>query len=216
MASLNKVILVGRLTRDPETRYTSGGLALCKFSVAVDRRSKNQSGEKVTDFFYCTAFRQTAEYVQQWLGKGSLVAVEGRIEIDNVEQQDGSKRTYVNITCDSVQGLDSPRDSGGDNYSGDSQGGGYNSPQGNSQAGQQSGGSSQGGGYSGGDDYNQNQPPAQAARPAAAPRPSAPSNNAPAPSGNAPSGNAPAAQRPAPAPAYPEDDYDDADPFADE
>src|SRR5947208_2526048 len=61
MASYNRVILIGRLTRDPELRYTSGGLAVCSFSIAVDRRAKNASGERVTDFFRCTAWRQQAE-----------------------------------------------------------------------------------------------------------------------------------------------------------
>jgi single-strand DNA-binding protein len=220
MASFNKIILIGRLTRDPEMRYTSGGLAIAKFAVAVDRRFKNQQGEKETDFFDCSAFRQTAEFVSQYLGKGRLVAVEGRIEFNEVEQQDGSRRRYTNVICDQVQGLDSAREGGE----------GYNAPQGGAQ-----GGGAQGGGYGGSaggaagyDDYQQEQPPAQPPRNAAPARP-APSRPAAAgaapggaPAGGAPQGGAPqggAPQRPAPRqpePAYPADDYDDADPFADE
>jgi len=197
MASFNKIILIGRLTRDPEMRYTSGGLAIAKFAVAVDRRFKNQQGEKETDFFDCSAFRQTAEFVSQYLGKGRLVAVEGRIEFNEVEQQDGSRRRYTNVICDQVQGLDSPRETG--EYGGAS--GGYNAPpQSNAQGGEQYG-------------HEEYQAAPRAPRSAGGPQ-GAPQG------GNAPGGNA-APPRPAPRPrqpepAYPEDDYDDADPFADE
>ena len=110
MPSYNRVVLIGRLTRDPELRYTAGGLAITKFSVAVDRRFKNQQGERVTDFFDCSAFRQTAEFVQNYVGKGRLVCVDGRIEINQTTGQDGQKRYFTNIVCDTVETLDSARD----------------------------------------------------------------------------------------------------------
>lgn len=115
MASLNKVILIGRLTRDPELRYTPSELAITEFSLAVDRRFKNAQGEKTTDFFRCKAFKQTAEFVNNYLKKGNLVAVEGRIELNEFTGQDGVKKYFTDIVCDQVQGLSSRNEqSGGD------------------------------------------------------------------------------------------------------
>lgn len=120
MASLNKVILIGRLTRDPELRYTPSELAITEFTLAVDRRFKNAQGEKTTDFFRCKAFKQTAEFVNNYLKKGNLTAVEGRIELNEFTGQDGVKKYFTDIVCDQVQGLSSRSDQGG----GDT-GGGY-------------------------------------------------------------------------------------------
>ncbi len=79
---VNRIVLVGRLTRDPESQYTTNGIAIAKFSVAVDRFSKNpETGEKETDFIDIVAFRRTAEFVTQYITKGRLVAVEGRLQI---------------------------------------------------------------------------------------------------------------------------------------
>lgn len=113
MSSMNKVILIGRLTRDPELRYTTSEVAITEFSLAVDRRFKNAQGEKVADFFRCKAFKQTAEFVNNYVKKGNLVAVEGRVEIDQVVGQDGVKQYYTNIICDQVQSLTSRSESGG-------------------------------------------------------------------------------------------------------
>ena len=110
MASLNKVILIGRLTHDPEMRYTASEVAVVSFSIAVDRPFKNASGEKTTDFFRCKAWRQTAEFVNNYLKKGRLVAVEGRIELNSFTGQDGVKKFVTDIVCDQVQALDSARD----------------------------------------------------------------------------------------------------------
>ncbi|MDF2440675.1 MAG: single-strand DNA-binding protein, partial [Abditibacteriota bacterium] len=82
MASYNRVVLIGRLTRDPEMRYTSAGLAVASFSIAVDRRTKSNDGQKQADFFRCSAWRQSAEFVNEYARKGRLVAVDGRIEIN--------------------------------------------------------------------------------------------------------------------------------------
>jgi single-strand DNA-binding protein len=111
---MNKVILIGRLTRDPELRYTTSEVAIAEFSLAVDRRFKNSQGEKVADFFRCKAFKQTAEFVNNYIKKGNLVAVEGRVEIDQVVGQDGVKQYYTNIVCDQVQSLTTRSEASGD------------------------------------------------------------------------------------------------------
>jgi len=114
MASMNKVILIGRLTRDPELRYTPSELAITEFSLAVDRRFKNAQGEKTTDFFRCKAFKQTAEFVNNYLKKGNLVSVEGRIELNEFTGQDGVKKYFTDIVCDQVQSLTSRSEQSGD------------------------------------------------------------------------------------------------------
>lgn len=118
MASMNKVILIGRLTHDPELRYTASEIPVASFSVAVDRPFKNAQGEKVTDFFRCKAWRQSAQFVSDYIKKGRLVAVEGRIELNSFVGQDGVKKYTTDIVCDNVQALDSARDR-------DASGGGY-------------------------------------------------------------------------------------------
>jgi single-strand DNA-binding protein len=110
---MNKVILIGRLTRDPELRYTPSELAITEFSLAVDRRFKNAQGEKTTDFFRCKAFKQTAEFVNNYLKKGNLVAVEGRIELNEFTGQDGVKKYFTDIVCDQVQSLSSRNEAAG-------------------------------------------------------------------------------------------------------
>jgi single-strand DNA-binding protein len=110
MASLNKVILIGRLTADPELRYTQSEIPVVEFRIAVDRPFKNASGEKTTDFFRCKAWRQTAEFVNNYIKKGRLVAAEGRIENNEFTGQDGVKKYFTDIVCDRVEPLDSARD----------------------------------------------------------------------------------------------------------
>lgn len=110
---LNRIIVIGRLTKDPESQYTSSGIALAKFRVAVDRPTKNpETGEKETDFIDVVAWRRTAEFVTQYITKGRLVAVEGRLQIRNWVDQQGQKRFWPEIVADNVQGLDRPRDGG--------------------------------------------------------------------------------------------------------
>ncbi|MEI7885275.1 MAG: single-stranded DNA-binding protein [Clostridia bacterium] len=104
---LNKIILIGRLTRDPELRYTSSGLAVANFTVAVDRPYKNQQGEKETDFIRVVVWRKQAENVANYLSKGRLVAVEGSLQIRNYEGQDGGKKQSTEVLADSVQFLES-------------------------------------------------------------------------------------------------------------
>lgn len=219
MPSLNKVILIGRLTRDPELRYTSSGLAVASFSLAVDRRFKDQqTGERKTDFFRCTAWRQKAEFMQQYVQKGRLVCVEGSIELNEYTDKDGQRRMSADVQCDNIETLDAARDGEGGSSQGapqaGAQGGGYQ----NRQGGQ---GAPQGGGEYFDDEMGaapQGAP--QRSQNAAAPtRPAAPQGNpqgAARPQGAAQA--APAARGAAPQPAYPQNDYDfdDSDPFADE
>lgn len=108
---LNRVVLIGRLTRDPESKYTTNGIALANFGIAVDRPARNQeTGERETDFINVTAWRHTAEFVTQYLTKGRLVAVEGRLQVRSWVAQDGGRRTAYEVVADNVQGLDRPKD----------------------------------------------------------------------------------------------------------
>lgn len=125
MPSLNKVVLIGRLTRDPELRYTSSGVAMANFSIAVDRRFKNQQGERQTDFFRCTAWRQTAEFVNNYLQKGRLIAVTGSVEINEYTAQDGARRTSVDVSCETVEVLEWPKDGSGPRPAGEQPSGQY-------------------------------------------------------------------------------------------
>jgi single-strand DNA-binding protein len=106
---LNTVILIGRLTRDPELRYTGGGTAVASFTLAVDRPFNNQQGERETDFIDIVCWRQLAEQVSQHLTKGRLVAVEGRLQIRSYETQDGQRRKVAEVVANTVRFLDRPR-----------------------------------------------------------------------------------------------------------
>ena len=102
---MNKVFLIGNLTRDPEMRSTSAGIPVCNFSIAVNRRKNTQTGQQETDFFNIVAWRQLAELCGRYLAKGRKVAVCGSIQIRSYEAQDGSKRTAVDIVADDVEFL---------------------------------------------------------------------------------------------------------------
>lgn len=109
---LNKVILIGRLTRDPEMRYTPQGIAVANFSLAVDRPFTNADGNRETDFIDCVAWRKLGETVGNHLTKGRLVAAEGRLQIRSYEAQDGTKRRVAEVICDNVRFLDRPKGAG--------------------------------------------------------------------------------------------------------
>ena len=110
---LNRIILIGRLTRDPELRYTPQGVPVASFSLAVDRPFANQQGNREADFIDCVAWRKLGETVGNHLTKGRLVAVEGRLQIRSYEAQDGTKRRVAEVICDSVRFLDRPRQDAG-------------------------------------------------------------------------------------------------------
>ncbi|MGE5590260.1 MAG: single-stranded DNA-binding protein [Bacillota bacterium] len=106
---LNRIILIGRLTRDPELRYTPSGKAVANFTLAVDRGRPNQQGQKEADFIDIVVWDKQAETVSQHLNKGRLVAVEGRLQIRSYEAQDGTKRKAAEVVASSVQFLDSKK-----------------------------------------------------------------------------------------------------------
>ncbi len=100
---LNKAIIMGRLTRDPEIKKTQSGLSVCSFSVAVDRDIVDKStNQRETDFINVTAWRTTADFVGKYFTKGSLIVVEGRIQVRNYTDKDNNKRTATEIVANSV------------------------------------------------------------------------------------------------------------------
>ena len=104
---INRVVLVGRLTRDPELRKTVNGASVATFTIAVDNRTKGPNGEKTTSFIPCTAWNQQAENACKYTHKGSLVGVEGRLNQRSYDAKDGRKVSVVEVICDSVQFLES-------------------------------------------------------------------------------------------------------------
>jgi len=131
---LNRIILMGRLVRDPELRHTQSGTAVASFTLAVDRDFRNkQNGEKDTDFIDIVAWRQTGEFVSKYFTKGRMAVVEGRLQIREWTDRDGNKRRSAEVIADNVYFGDSRRDSeGGSAYGGNSYGGnsfgGYSAP----------------------------------------------------------------------------------------
>lgn len=104
---LNSVILIGRLTKDPELRYTPNGIAVSTFTLAVERNYTNKQGQKEADFIIIDAWRNTAEFIAKYITKGRLIAVEGKIQTSNYENNEG-KRVYVTkVVADNVRALDS-------------------------------------------------------------------------------------------------------------
>ena len=99
---LNRITIMGRLTRDPEYRSTPSGLSVVNFSVAVDRDFPGQSGEKETDFIDCVAWRRTAEFITKYFTKGALIVVSGRLQIRSWTDKDGNKRRTAEIVADNA------------------------------------------------------------------------------------------------------------------
>lgn len=110
---MNKCLFIGRLTKDPDSRTTTNGIAVTTFTIAVDRKYKDQSGEKQTDFIPIVTWRGTAENCSRYTAKGSLVAVVGSMQTRSYEAQDGSKRYVTEIVADEVQFLDSKKHADG-------------------------------------------------------------------------------------------------------
>ena len=102
---INRVVLVGRITKDPELRKTQSGLSTVSFTVACNRRFTSQGQEPQADFINCVAWRQTADYMANYVKKGALLGVEGRIQTRNYQDRDGKKVYVTEIICDSVQTL---------------------------------------------------------------------------------------------------------------
>ena len=110
---MNKVFLIGNLTRDPELTETSSGISICRFSLAVNRNYSGPDGERKTDFFNVTAWRGLGETVAKFAKKGNKVSVVGSIEIRNYEDSTGAMRTAVDVVAQDVEFL-TPKTSGGD------------------------------------------------------------------------------------------------------
>ena len=143
---LNHIVIMGRLTRDPELRRTGSGIAVASFTVAVDRDfGGRDGGEKETDFIDCVAWRQTGEFVSKYFTKGRMIVVSGRLQIRSWTDKDGNKRRTAEVVADNCYFGDSKRDDQGSSYGGNTYGG--NSYGGSSYGGNQ-------GGY-GGNNYGQ-------------------------------------------------------------
>ena len=106
---INRVVLVGRLTKDLELKYTTNGIANLRFTIATNRQFKTDNGPQA-DFINCVAWRNQAENMAKFLSKGSLIGIEGRIETGSYQAQDGSTRYTTDIVCDNVQFLESKKD----------------------------------------------------------------------------------------------------------
>ena len=132
---LNHIIIMGRLTRDPELRRTGSGTAVTSFTLAVDRDfSPKDGGERETDFIDCVAWRQTGEFVSKYFTKGRMAVVSGRLQIRSWTDKDGNKRRTAEVVADNCYFGDSKRDSdggssyGGNTYGGSSYGSAYSAP----------------------------------------------------------------------------------------
>ncbi len=125
---MNKAILMGRLTRDPEVRYSQNGnsMAIARFSIAVDRRFKRE-GEPDADFFNCTAFGKQGEFVERYLRKGTKVALSGRIQNDNYTNREGQMVYSVRIMVDEIEFAESKNAGGASGEGGYTSGTGYSS-----------------------------------------------------------------------------------------
>ena len=110
--SLNKIFIMGRITKDPELRRTESGTAVTNFSLAVDRDFKGQNGEKETDFIEVVAWRNTAEFVAKYFAKGRAAVVEGRLQIRSWKDKDGNKRSKAEVVADNVYFADSKKETG--------------------------------------------------------------------------------------------------------
>lgn len=114
---LNKIVLMGRLTRDPDLRYTQSNTPVASFTLAVDRDFKDKStGEKTTDFIDIVAWRQTAEFVSKYFAKGRMAVVEGRLQLRDWTDKDGNKRRSAEVVADNVYFGDSKKDNEGGGY----------------------------------------------------------------------------------------------------
>lgn len=115
---MNRVILIGNLTRDPEVRTTNSGVSVCTFSIAVNRKNKSQSGEKVTDYFNIVAWRQLGELCGRYLAQGRKVCVVGELQNRSYEGKDGTKRYVTEVIADDVEFL-TPRSQDGSGMGGE-------------------------------------------------------------------------------------------------
>lgn len=120
---LNHITVMGRMTRDPETRYTRSNTPVCSFTLAVERDRKNEDGSRATDFIDCVAWRSTAEFISKYFGKGSMAVAAGRLQLRDWTDKDGNKRRQAEILCENVYFGEGKRTGGGlDQYGYDNEG----------------------------------------------------------------------------------------------
>ena len=110
---LNHITVMGRMTRDPETRYTRNNTPVCSFTLAVERDRKNEDGSRTTDFIDCVAWRSTAEFVSKYFRKGSMAVAAGRLQLRDWTDKDGNKRRQAEILCENVYFGESKSTGGG-------------------------------------------------------------------------------------------------------
>ena len=109
---MNKVLLIGRLTKDPELRYTQSGTAVASFTLAVNRRFSNQSGEREADFINCVAWQKSAEFVANYFRKGQQMALEGRLQVRSYDGNDGQRRWVTEVVADQIEFVGSKNENG--------------------------------------------------------------------------------------------------------
>ena len=124
---MNKVILIGRLTKDPELRYTQSGTGVATFTLAVNRRFSNQNGEREADFINCVAWQKSAEFVANYFRKGQEMALEGRLQVRSYDGNDGQRRWVTEVVADQIEFVGAKNDRNNNNAAGHSGGGGFNS-----------------------------------------------------------------------------------------
>ena len=108
---MNKVLLTGRITRDPEVRYLSNGTPTVSFSIAVDRTTRDQNGQRQADFINCVAWNQQADFISRYIKKGNMLGIVGRISTRNYQGQDGQTHYVTEVTVEQVEGLTPRTDS---------------------------------------------------------------------------------------------------------
>lgn len=120
---MNKVMLIGRLTKDPDLRYTQSGTAVASFTLAVDRRFPNQNGEREADFVNCVAWNKSAEFVANYFHKGKQVALEGRLQVRSYDGDDGKRRWVTEVVVEQMEFVGSKNDNKDNSGNGNSGGG---------------------------------------------------------------------------------------------
>jgi single-strand DNA-binding protein len=125
---MNKVILIGRLTKDPEVKNTASQVTVCRFTIAVDRKFKDQNGQRQADFISCVAWRQTANFISSYFHKGSKIAVVGSIQTRTYDDQSGQKRYVTDVVVDEAEFVDSANSNGNTNGNARPNNGGYSRP----------------------------------------------------------------------------------------
>ncbi len=113
---MNRVVLVGRITRDPELKYTQTNIPVVNFSIAVDRTFVNNQGEREADFFNCVVWRKQAENLAKFVSKGGLIGIDGRLQSRTYQTQTGENRYITEVVCDSIQFLDTKSSSTSQSY----------------------------------------------------------------------------------------------------